>query len=76
MWDLAVRLLQLALFEFFLALDAIARPGQSFQALGADAIRGFGRPGAVLFDGHDITRQPPHRRASAGIGRTFQGIQT
>jgi branched-chain amino acid transport system ATP-binding protein len=28
--------------------------------------------GRILFEGHDITRTPPHRRARAGIGRTFQ----
>lgn len=28
--------------------------------------------GSILFDGHDITRWPPHRRARAGMGRTFQ----
>ncbi len=39
---------------------------------------GFYRPqsGAVLFNGQDINRRSPHSRASAGIGRTFQGIQT
>jgi branched-chain amino acid transport system ATP-binding protein len=28
--------------------------------------------GKILFDGHDITRQAPHRRAKLGIARTFQ----
>jgi len=28
--------------------------------------------GRILFEGRDITRAPPHRRARAGIGRTFQ----
>jgi branched-chain amino acid transport system ATP-binding protein len=28
--------------------------------------------GALLFDGHDITRWSPERRAQAGIGRSFQ----
>ncbi len=28
--------------------------------------------GRIRFDGHDITRQPPHRRAGLGLGRTFQ----
>jgi len=31
--------------------------------------------GRVVFDGHDITRLPPHRRARLGIGRTFQRIE-
>ncbi|HKX16925.1 MAG TPA: ATP-binding cassette domain-containing protein, partial [bacterium] len=28
--------------------------------------------GAVVFDGRDVTRFPPHRRAALGIARTFQ----
>ena len=28
--------------------------------------------GRIAFDGHDITRLPPHRRARLGISRTFQ----
>ena len=28
--------------------------------------------GQVLFKGQDITRQPPHRRCHAGIGRSYQ----
>jgi branched-chain amino acid transport system ATP-binding protein len=28
--------------------------------------------GRIVFDGHDITRQAPHRRAGLGIARTFQ----
>ena len=28
--------------------------------------------GRVLLDGHDITAEPPYRRARRGIGRTFQ----
>lgn len=31
--------------------------------------------GAVVFDGRDITRFPPHRRAALGIARTFQMIR-
>jgi branched-chain amino acid transport system ATP-binding protein len=28
--------------------------------------------GRILFDGHDITKRAPHRRAKLGIARTFQ----
>ncbi len=31
--------------------------------------------GTVTLDGIDITDMPPHRRASAGLGRTFQNIR-
>ena len=32
--------------------------------------------GRVLFDGRDISRLPPHKRAALGFGRTFQISQT
>jgi branched-chain amino acid transport system ATP-binding protein len=37
-------------------------------------LSGLLRPtaGSVELDGRDITSQPPHRRARAGLGRTFQ----
>jgi len=43
-----------------------------------NCLSGFYRPqsGRVVFRGADITTLPPHRRAQAGIGRTFQGLQT
>jgi branched-chain amino acid transport system ATP-binding protein len=28
--------------------------------------------GRIVFDGHDVSQQPPHRRARLGIARTFQ----
>jgi branched-chain amino acid transport system ATP-binding protein len=31
--------------------------------------------GRVRFDGRNITRRPPHRRARIGIGRTFQRLE-
>jgi branched-chain amino acid transport system ATP-binding protein len=42
-----------------------------------ETISGFIRPtkGTVVFDGRDITGEPPHRLARLGIGRTFQIVQ-
>jgi branched-chain amino acid transport system ATP-binding protein len=31
--------------------------------------------GKVFFEGRDITREPPYRRARLGIGRTFQNLE-
>ena len=31
--------------------------------------------GSVKLDGTDVTTMPPHRRAAAGLGRTFQNIR-
>jgi branched-chain amino acid transport system ATP-binding protein len=31
--------------------------------------------GTIEVDGHDVTRLPMHRRAAAGIGRTFQNVE-
>ena len=31
--------------------------------------------GKVLLDGTDVTDMPPHQRAAAGLGRTFQNIR-
>jgi branched-chain amino acid transport system ATP-binding protein len=31
--------------------------------------------GRVIFDGHDVTAQPPHAITQRGIGRTFQNIR-
>ena len=41
-----------------------------------NAISGFYHPqeGRILLFGRDITRLPPHQRATLGLGRTFQNI--
>jgi branched-chain amino acid transport system ATP-binding protein len=31
--------------------------------------------GSIVYEGQDLTRQPPHRIASLGIARTFQNIE-
>jgi sulfate-transporting ATPase len=42
-----------------------------------DAITGFARPagGSVLLDGSSIDGWPVHRRAQAGVARSFQGLE-
>jgi ABC-type branched-subunit amino acid transport system ATPase component len=41
-----------------------------------DVITGVYRPrtGSIMFDGRDITRWSPHRRAHAGLSRSFQTV--
>lgn len=42
-----------------------------------NAISGLVKPstGRIVFDGADVTRVAPHKRASLGIRRTFQSVQ-
>ncbi|MFN8051433.1 MAG: ATP-binding cassette domain-containing protein [Acidimicrobiales bacterium] len=41
-----------------------------------DAISGFvAHEGRVALEGVDLAHEPPHRRARAGIGRTWQGVE-
>jgi branched-chain amino acid transport system ATP-binding protein len=41
-----------------------------------DGISGFvPTTGRIVFDGHEIGHQPPHRRARAGLGRTWQSVE-
>lgn len=59
-------------------IHAIIGPNGAGKSSLLNCLSGFYKPqsGAVLFDGSDITRMPPSRRAAVGIARTFQGIQT
>ncbi len=67
-------------------IDLSVAEGQVFGLIGPngagktsmiDALTGYHRPaaGSVTFAGADITRMRPHRRARAGLARTFQSVE-
>ena len=51
-------------------------PNGAGKTTAFNCITGFYKPdtGSVLYRGEDITRMPPHKKASIGFGRTFQNI--
>jgi branched-chain amino acid transport system ATP-binding protein len=53
---------------------AIIGPNGAGKTTLFNAITGVTRPtsGRVTFEGRDVTRAPPHRRAAFGMSRTFQ----
>ena len=56
---------------------AIIGPNGAGKTTLFNAIAGMVPPtsGRIMFDGQEITKLPPHRRAQLGISRTFQGIK-
>ena len=41
-----------------------------------DAVSGFvSATGRTVFDGHELSELPPHRRAALGLGRTWQSLE-
>jgi branched-chain amino acid transport system ATP-binding protein len=59
-------------------IHSVIGPNGAGKSSLLNCLSGFYRAqrGAVIYDGHDITKLAPHARARAGLGRTFQGIQT
>lgn len=56
---------------------AVIGPNGAGKTSLLNCISGLYRPsaGRIIFQGRDITRLPPHRRAQLGISRTFQNIE-
>lgn len=59
-------------------IHAIIGPNGAGKSSLLNCLSGFYKPqsGEIAFEGRDITRMRPNRRAAIGIARTFQGIQT
>jgi branched-chain amino acid transport system ATP-binding protein len=55
---------------------AIIGPNGAGKTSLLNCINNFYRPdkGRIIFEGHDLTRLPPHRIAQLGVARTFQNI--
>src|SRR5579884_3465112 len=51
-------------------------PNGAGKTTAFNCITGFYKPnaGTVRYNGRDVTKLPPHRKAAMGIGRTFQNV--
>jgi len=51
-------------------------PNGAGKTTAFNCITGFYKPsrGQVFYQGNDVTKLPPHRKAHLGIGRTFQNV--
>jgi branched-chain amino acid transport system ATP-binding protein len=60
------------------AIHSVIGPNGAGKSSLLNCLSGFYRPqsGDVLYGGRSIVSHSPHARAKAGLGRTFQGIQT
>ncbi len=58
-------------------LMAVIGPNGAGKTSLLNCVTGYYRPqeGQILFNGQEVTHQPPHRLTEAGIGRTFQNIE-
>ena len=58
-------------------VHAIIGPNGAGKTTLLNLLTGIYRPdqGRVILAGHDVTGQPTHRWAAAGLGRTFQNLQ-
>jgi branched-chain amino acid transport system permease protein len=58
-------------------VHALIGPNGSGKTTLLNVLNGIIRPtaGTITLDDVDVTRIPPHRRASCGLGRTFQNIR-
>jgi ABC-type branched-subunit amino acid transport system ATPase component len=59
------------------SITGLIGPNGSGKSTLLDCISGFTRPdtGEVTLNGESLTRLPPHRRAHAGLIRTFQNVR-
>ena len=58
-------------------VHAVIGPNGAGKTTLFNLISGLAAPsaGTIHFDGRDVTRLPAHRRAAAGLARTFQNIR-